>query len=51
MPTLVAMIMWIRLPRSFIHLPRMVSDSPPWLPGMKREYTSAVSMKSNPAAA
>src|SRR6185295_10239696 len=32
----------------FSQLPMMVSDSPPWLPGTQREYTSAVSMALRP---
>src|ERR1700675_1370751 len=49
MPTLVAMTTLARFPRLFIHLPIMPSDSPPWCPGPHVEYTSAVSMKLNPA--
>ena len=50
MPTLVASSTWLRRPERLIHLPIRVSDSPPWLPGAQREYTSAVSMKFSPAS-
>src|SRR5689334_3715470 len=50
-PTLVATINLSRLLRAFIHLPMIVSDSPPLLPGAQREYTSAVSMQLKPLSA
>src|ERR1700733_4191917 len=50
MPTLVARITLLRLLPVAIHLPRIVSDSPPVCPGAQAEYTSAVSMKFNPAS-
>ena len=37
MPTLLAMTTLLRLPRAFIHLPMMTSDSPPLLPGTHLE--------------
>src|SRR5208283_4914362 len=49
-PTLVATTTCWRLPLRFSQLPRMLSDSPPLLPGAHLEYTSAVSMKLKPAA-
>ena len=50
MPTLVAMTTLSRLPLFFSHLPMMVSDSPPLLPGTHLEYMSAVSMKLRPSS-
>src|SRR5882762_890450 len=50
MPTLVATTTLSRLPLFLSHLPMMVSDSPPLLPGAQREYVSAVSMKLKPSS-
>src|SRR5579875_3315571 len=47
-PTLVASTTLFRLPLCANHLPRIVSDSPPWCPGTHAEYTFAVSIASNP---
>ncbi len=44
------MTTWSRLPLRLSHLPMMVSDSPPTWPGAQIEYTSAVSMKLQPAS-
>ena len=40
---LVAITILARLPLSFNHLPIIVSDSPPVLPGAQREYVPLVS--------
>ena len=48
--SLIARTILFRLLRAFIHLPMMLSDSPPALPSFHSEYTSAVSMKFPPAA-
>src|SRR5208282_539266 len=45
----VAMTTCWRWPRLLSQLPIMLSDSPPLLPGAHLEYTSAVSIKLNPA--
>ena len=51
LPTLVATTMSFCSPRSVIHFPMIVSDSPPELPGADAVYESEVSMKFAPASA
>src|SRR5512139_188424 len=50
LPTLVAITTCSRLPLRLSHLPMMVSDSPPRLPGTHDEYMSAVSIRLKPAS-
>src|SRR5215472_12781219 len=49
-PTLVARITSLRRSLLTNHLPNMVSDSPPRLPGTHHEYASAVSTKVSPTS-